>query len=146
VICLVAVAVALAACGAPPRTAVPMATSPRHSPTIVPHPEVVSSGLVCGVTALGGGPPSAVGVKYRVLLHRCPSGSPVRGVNFILIAENGKRYHPTTYKDDGWMARLPVGSYRAFDAPGCSGPGRNFLVSPGKTTLGVVVWWGCNYY
>jgi hypothetical protein len=141
---IVALAVALTACGSPSRTGepTPTTTTPRR-----PSPTVISDGAVCGVTALGGGPFSASAVKYPALLHGCPSGAPAAGIRFSLVVANGKRYKPTNYEGDGWMARIPPGTYRAVDVLGCPDrfSERSFAVTSGKTTLGVVVWYGCTY-
>lgn len=102
-------------------------------------------GKVCGVTALAGGPPSAVGVKDRALLHVCPSRQHQTSSKFSVVASNGKRYVVRTYDSRQWSANLPGGTYRAVGAPGCPGLERRFVVTAGKTIKGVVVWFGCDY-
>jgi hypothetical protein len=102
-------------------------------------------GKVCGVTALAGGPPSAVGVQDPALLRVCPSGRHEVARGFSLMASNGKKYKAYTYNFNAWFARVPAGTYRAVDRPGCRTPGRPFVVRAGKTLKGVVVWLGCDY-
>lgn len=101
-------------------------------------------GKVCGVTALAGGPKAATGVKDTALLRVCPSG-PARQANFSLAVSTGKLFEVSGYQDGGWYASLPAGTYRAVGRPGCRQPGPPFVVTAGKTLLGVVVWWGCLY-
>jgi hypothetical protein len=90
------------------------------------------------VTALAGGPPSAVGVQNRALVV-CPSVP--RG--FSIMASMA-----------GVIRRTPVTS--ACGLPGCppapiapsTGLGaarRQFVVRAGKTLKGVVVWFGYDY-
>jgi hypothetical protein len=105
----------------------------------------IGIGEVCGVTALAGGPPSAVGVQNRALLRVCPSGHDETTSKFSLMASNGKEYIVRTYDYQQWSANLPAGTYRAIDRPGCGMPGRPFVVRAGKTVKGVVVWFGCDY-
>jgi hypothetical protein len=101
-------------------------------------------GRVCGVTALAGGPSIAVGVKDPVLLHECPSGQPSREQNFVLMSSSGEIFMAQRY-GEGWSATLPAGTYRPTERPGCPQPGPPLVVTPGKTVLGVIVWWGCLY-
>jgi hypothetical protein len=63
------------------------------------------------------------------------------------MAADGKRHDVLTYKDGGWRAtRIPAGTYRAIGAAGCPEPERPFVVTAGKTLMGVIVWFGCDYY
>lgn len=107
-----------------------------------------SLGEICGVTALAGGPGSAVGVKNPALLHECPSGPHEVSHRFTLVASSGQAYTPYTYDNsDRWTASLPAGTYRAVNIVGCGtsvaeGP---YVVAAGKILRGVVVWWGCDY-
>jgi hypothetical protein len=102
-------------------------------------------GKVCGVTALAGGAPLAVGVKDPALLRECPSGQPSTERNFVLMSSSGRIFTAHSFGDAGWSATLPAGTYRPTERPGCSVPGPPFVVAPGKTLLGVIVWWGCLY-
>jgi hypothetical protein len=128
---------------------VALTTAACSSGTVAPPTTSIGIGIgeVCGVTALAGGPASAVGVKNRALLYVCPSGpqEAIRGLEFSLMAINGARYKARIYSDRGWSARVPAGTYRAVDRPGCLTPGRPFVVRAGKTLKGVVVWFGCDY-
>lgn len=105
----------------------------------------VLQGKVCGVTALAGGPPGAVGVKQPALLHLCETGRHHAENLFVLVSSTGASYEAYGYADMGWTAALPAGTYRASGMPGCTGYGKPFKVVAGKTTLGVVVWYGCDY-
>lgn len=112
------------------------------------NPVPTTTGEVCGVTAIAGGPATIVGVKHRALLHVCPSGPPVavtRYDGFTLMASNGRRYEAYRYKLGAWSARLPAGTYRAVGAFGCSGADRPFVVAAGKTLKGVIIWFGCDW-
>jgi hypothetical protein len=109
-------------------------------------------GKGCGVTALAGGPGGAVGVKRPALLHECPSGPlmaipvlRVRGLPAVrLVSNSGAMYPIERFDDTGWSAILPVGIYRAVDAPGCTAE-KPFDVTAGRTTLGIIILWGCGY-
>jgi hypothetical protein len=105
----------------------------------------LADGKVCGVTALAGGPSIAVGVKDPALLHMCPSGQSSPEQNFVLISSSGEIFRVHSYGSEGWSATLPAGTYRPTERPWCSVPGPPFVVAPGKTLLGVIVWWGCLY-
>jgi hypothetical protein len=122
-----------------------LTTAACSSGAAVPPTTSMGIGEVCGVTALAGGPPSAVGVQDPALLHVCPSGHHEVPRGFNLMASNGQRYKAYTYNFNGWFARVPAGTYSAVDRPGCRTPGRPFVVRPGKTLKGVVVWFGCDY-
>jgi hypothetical protein len=139
-------ALALFACSA--RTAVLPTTSTSSTVTTstVTTSTVLTIGEVCGVTALGGGPETAVGVKDRALLHRCPFGPHKVTTSFSILASNGRRYRPYLYSHDGWTARLPAGTYRAVGAAGCPGAQGRFVITAGRTLIGVVVWFGCDYF
>jgi hypothetical protein len=108
---------------------------------------VSALGRVCGVTALAGGPRSAVGVKNRALLHVCPSGPQVaiREFQFSIMASDGERYKARIYTDDGWSASVPAGTYRVVGAVGGCPPERPFVVTAGKIRKGVVAWLGCDF-
>lgn len=101
------------------------------------------TGEVCGVTALAGGPPSAVGVKDHALLHVCPSGPHKVTSEFRIMAKSGRRYEVYSYNHGGWEARVPTGTYRAVGAAGCPSVESPFVVTAGKVRVGVVVWIGC---
>jgi hypothetical protein len=110
-----------------------------------PLSNAVATMEVCGVTALAGGPPTAVGVKNPSLLHTCPSGGVSNAPQFTLVSSTGASYPVDTYTDTGWTAKLPPGTYRPTGMPGCSSPGQTFVVKTGQRVTGVVVWWGCSY-
>jgi hypothetical protein len=98
ILALGAMALATAACSR--GTAVLPTTS---APTTVTRSTLPTLGEVCGVTALAGGPPGAIGVKNPALLHVCPSGAHEVAHTFSIIARNGKRYArtPTTTGEGG---------------------------------------------
>jgi hypothetical protein len=108
-------------------------------------------GEACGVTALAGGPPGAVGVKAPSLLHECLTGPALREAvpsylaGIRLVSAAGISYELDHWSDTGWTAVLPAGTYRAADVPGCTGYKKPFTVVPGKTTFGIVIYWGCEY-
>jgi ferric-dicitrate binding protein FerR (iron transport regulator) len=49
------------------------------------------------------------------------------------------------YGHDQWAVRLPSGTYRAVGAAGCPEPERPFVVTAGKTVMGVIVSFGCDH-
>jgi hypothetical protein len=62
-----------------------------------------------------------------------------------LMASDGITYPAYSYGDRRWSAKVPAGTYRAVDAPGCPRNQKRFTVTAGKMTLGVIVMWGCLY-
>ena len=104
------------------------------------------SGRVCGITELAGGPGPRLGREDLPLLTGCPSGSHSAGLRFSLMASNGRLYRVDSYNNTAWSAEVPAGTYRAVGSPGCGNAGPAFEVSAGKTLLGQVVWWGCDYH
>lgn len=101
-------------------------------------------GKVCGATWRVGGPyqprPSPAS------LRSCPSGPHQTSRLVKLMASDGQVYPAFSYGGLRWSAKLPAGTYRAVDAPGCPFSQQPFTVTPGKTTLGVIVQWGCIYF
>jgi hypothetical protein len=147
-VCLLAVLAIAAACGSPAsRSSSETPSSTRRSGIAVgaPSQHALVVSRVCGVTALGGGPPTGVGVRNPGLLHECPSGPTSREPRFVLVSSTGKSYPVTTYDDTGWSAIVPSGTYRATGMPGCRSAGPPFAVRTGTTLLGIIVWWGCDY-
>jgi hypothetical protein len=126
-------------------------SGPRPVPASTPRSAraSISDGIVevCGVTALAGGSLAGTGVKDPVLLHRCPSGQRSNCPTFSLESSRGKSYVASTFKNGGWTASLPAGTYRFTDVTGCpAGPSGTPLVVTGVEPLfGVVVWWGCDF-
>ncbi len=100
-------------------------------------------GRVCGVTAPAGG--VVAGVQDPSLLHSCPSGASGADDAFKLVNSEGVLYQAYRYPQTptSWSAILPAGSDKVIDSPGCPRPGRPFVVTAGRTLLGVVVWFGC---
>jgi hypothetical protein len=134
-VALVALALASAACSTG------VAVAPTTSGITVTTSTVPTMGEVCGVTAMAGGPAGGVGVKDPALLHVCPTGPFQVTDHFSILGSNGKRYK--AYSDrDGWLARLPAGTYRVDGANGC-GAEPPFVVPAGKTHKGVVAWFSC---
>ena len=132
---------ALSACGT---------TSPNASSTTGLGPSSSSSralaGKACGVTEWGG---PTTRLSNAALLHHCPTGPRSTFTLFVLTSSSGVPYTPLFYKDGGWIARLPPGTYRATQLL----PQRNhevedcfehtFRIVPSRTVTGVIEGAGC---
>jgi hypothetical protein len=98
---------------------------------------------VCGVTWLAGGPYH--GPPAPELLRSCPTGPRKPLEPWKLIGSDGVVYTAYNYGKQ-WSAQLPAGTYRVIDSPACPASSEKpFTVAAGKTTFGVILYWGCTY-